>query len=37
VAVAVNAPLTVDDVDVLIRAAVDGIGLAFAVEEHVAT
>jgi len=35
--VAVNGPLTVDDVDVLIRAAVDGVGLAFALEEHVAT
>src|SRR5579871_2558687 len=34
--VAVNGPLTVDDVDVLIRAAVDGVGLAFALEEHVA-
>jgi DNA-binding transcriptional LysR family regulator len=36
-AVAVNGPLTVDDVDVLIRAAVDGVGLAFALEERVAT
>ena len=35
--VAVKGPLTVDDVDVLIRAAVDGAGLAFALEEHVAT
>ena len=35
--VAVNGPLTVDDVDILIRAAVDGVGLAFALEEHVAT
>ena len=35
--VAVNGPLTVDDVDVLIRAAEDGVGLAFALEEHVAT
>lgn len=26
-----------DDVDILIRAAVDGVGLAFALEEHVAT
>lgn len=34
--VAVDEPLTVDDVDVLIRAAVDGVGLAFALEEHVA-
>jgi len=35
--VAVNGPLTVDDVDVLIRAAVDGVGLAFTLEDHVAT
>jgi DNA-binding transcriptional LysR family regulator len=35
-AVAVSGPLTVDDVDVLIRAAVEGVGLAFALEEHVA-
>jgi DNA-binding transcriptional LysR family regulator len=35
--VGVNEPLTVDDGDVLIRAAVDGVGLAFALEEHVAT
>ena len=35
--VAVNGPLTVDDVDVLIRAALDGVGLAFALEDHVAT
>jgi DNA-binding transcriptional LysR family regulator len=34
--VAVRGPLTVDDVDVLIRAAVDGVGLAFTLEEHVA-
>jgi DNA-binding transcriptional LysR family regulator len=33
--VAVDGPLTVDDVDVLIRAAVDRIGLAFTLEEHV--
>ena len=31
-----SGPLTVDDVDVLIRAAVDGVGLAFALEEHIA-
>jgi len=36
-AVAVNGPLTVDDADVMIRAAVDGVGLAFTLEEHVAT
>jgi DNA-binding transcriptional LysR family regulator len=35
-AVAVTGPLIVDDVDVLIRAAVDGLGLAFTLEEHVA-
>src|SRR6476620_6717325 len=35
--VAVNGQFTVDDVDILIRAAVDGVGLAFALEEHVAT
>jgi DNA-binding transcriptional LysR family regulator len=34
--VAVTGPLTVDDVEILIRAALDGIGLAFALEEHVA-
>ena len=34
--VAVSGPLIVDDVEVLIRAAIDGIGLAFALEEHVA-
>ena len=28
--------MIVDDVEVLIRAAIDGIGLAFALEEHVA-
>ena len=36
-AVAVNGPLIVDDVDLLIQAAADGMGLAFALEEHVAT
>jgi DNA-binding transcriptional LysR family regulator len=34
-AVAVNGPLTVDDVEVLIQAAIDGTGLAFTLEEHV--
>jgi DNA-binding transcriptional LysR family regulator len=38
--VAVNGPLIVDDVEIVIRAAVDGIGLAFVgedkVEEHLA-
>ncbi len=36
VAVAVSGPIIVDDVDVMLRAAVDGAGLAFALEEHVA-
>jgi DNA-binding transcriptional LysR family regulator len=35
--VAVSGPLTADDGDILLRAAVDGVGLAFALEEHVAT
>lgn len=34
--VAVNGPLIVDDVEILIRAAIDGIGLAFMSEEHAA-
>lgn len=34
-AVSVNGPLIVDDVEVLIRAALDGGGLAFTLEEHV--
>ena len=34
--VAVNGPLIVDDVDVVIRAAADGIGLAFVGEDKVA-
>lgn len=34
--VAVDGPLIVDDVDLMIRAAIDGVGLAFASEEHVA-
>lgn len=33
-AVAVEGPLTVDDVQILIRAAIDGIGLAFMLEAH---
>ena len=32
--VAVNGPLIVDDVDLVIRAALDGVGLAFLAEEH---
>jgi DNA-binding transcriptional LysR family regulator len=35
-AVSVSGPLIVDDVEVITRAAIDGIGLAFTVEEHVA-
>jgi DNA-binding transcriptional LysR family regulator len=35
-AVAVNGPLTVDDSSILIRAAIDGVGLAFTLEEHAA-
>jgi DNA-binding transcriptional LysR family regulator len=34
--VAVTGPIVVDDVDVLIRAAIDGAGLAFTLEDHVA-
>jgi DNA-binding transcriptional LysR family regulator len=34
--VAVSGPLIVDDVEILIRAAVDGVGLAFMSEEHAA-
>jgi len=34
--VAVNGPLIVDDADLLIRAAIDGVGLAFLDEERVA-
>jgi DNA-binding transcriptional LysR family regulator len=32
--VAVNGPLIVNDVEVMIRAAIDGVGLAFTLEEH---
>lgn len=32
--VAVEGPLIVDDVEIVIRAAVDGVGLAFMSEEH---
>jgi len=35
-AVAVDGPLVVDDVQLLIRAAVDGVGLAFLMEAHAA-
>lgn len=34
--VSVSGPLVVNDVDFLIRAALDGIGVAFTLEEHVA-
>ena len=34
--VAVNGRVTVDDVDTMISAAIDGVGLAFALEDHVA-
>jgi DNA-binding transcriptional LysR family regulator len=34
--VAVNGPLIVDDVELVIRAAIDGVGLAFVSEERVA-
>jgi DNA-binding transcriptional LysR family regulator len=34
-AVAVHRPLVVDDVEIMIRAALNGVGLAFALEEHV--
>jgi DNA-binding transcriptional LysR family regulator len=34
--VAVNGPLILDDVQTMIRAAIDGVGLAFTLEEHVA-
>ena len=35
-AVAVHGPLIVDDVEIMIRAAIDGVGLAFMLEEHAA-
>jgi DNA-binding transcriptional LysR family regulator len=34
--VAVHGPLIVDDVELLIRAAIDGVGLAFVDDEHLA-
>jgi DNA-binding transcriptional LysR family regulator len=33
--VAVNGPLIVDDVETLVRAAIDGVGLAFVSDERV--
>jgi len=35
-AVAVQGPLIVEDVEVMVRAAIDGVGLAFTFEEHAA-
>jgi len=35
-AVAVQGPLIVDDVELMIQAAIDGVGLAFMLEEHAA-
>lgn len=35
--VSVNGPLIVDDVDLMLRAALDGAGLAFVSEERVAS
>ena len=35
-AVAVNGPLVVNDVEVMTRAAIDGVGLAFTLEDHAA-
>ncbi len=34
--VAVDGPLIVDDLELMIRAAIDGVGLAFASEDHMA-
>src|SRR6266705_1743209 len=36
VTVSVSGPLTVNDVELTLRAALDGVGLAFALEEHAA-
>jgi DNA-binding transcriptional LysR family regulator len=35
-AVSVNGPLIIDDVEITIRTAIDGVGLAFMSEEHAA-
>ncbi len=35
-AVAVNGALVIDDMDMTVRAAMDGVGLAFSLEEYVA-
>jgi DNA-binding transcriptional LysR family regulator len=34
--VAVNGSLVTDEIEMTLRAAIDGVGLAFAIEEHVA-
>jgi DNA-binding transcriptional LysR family regulator len=34
--VAVNGPLIVDDLELMVHAAIDGAGLAFVAEEHIA-
>jgi len=36
ITVAVNGPLVVDDVEIMVRAAIDGVGLAFMSEERAA-
>jgi len=36
VTVSVSGPLVINDVEIILRAASDGVGLAFALEEHVA-
>ena len=35
-AVGADGPLTIDDMDMMIRAAIDGVGLAFSLEQNVA-
>jgi DNA-binding transcriptional LysR family regulator len=37
VTVDVNGPVVLDDIELMVRAALDGVGLAFALEEHVAS
>lgn len=34
--VSVNGPVVTDEIEMTVRAAIDGVGLAFAIEEHVA-
>jgi DNA-binding transcriptional LysR family regulator len=36
VTVDVNGPVVLDDIELMVRAALDGVGLAFTLEEHVA-